>query len=105
MTDLKQKILTAVVEDLQSIETALAAHLKPHFQLVEDIAGHILFAGGKRLRPLLMVLAARSCGYQGDHLSKYAVIFELTGRTGTLARLPLWTGKSARPTSNTLILH
>ncbi len=76
MTDLKQKILTAVVDDLQSIETALAAHLNPHFQLVEDVAGHILFAGGKRLRPLLMVLAARSCGYQGDRLSKYAVIFE-----------------------------
>jgi octaprenyl-diphosphate synthase len=76
MSDLKQKIMKAVVDDVQSIETALAAHLKPHFQLVEQVAGHILFAGGKRLRPLLMVLAARACGYTGDHLSKYAVIFE-----------------------------
>ena len=76
MTDLKQKILTAVVDDLQSIEAALAVHLNPHFKLVEQVAGHILFAGGKRLRPLLMVLAARACGHLGDHLSKYAVIFE-----------------------------
>jgi octaprenyl-diphosphate synthase len=76
MIDLKQKILKAVVDDLQAIEAALASHLKPHFQLVEQVAGHILFAGGKRLRPLLMVLAARACGYTGDHLSKYAVIFE-----------------------------
>lgn len=76
MTDLKQKILTAVVDDVQSIEAALSAHLNPHFKLVEQVAGHILFAGGKRLRPLLMVLTARACGYLGDHLSKYAVIFE-----------------------------
>lgn len=76
MTDLKQKILTAVTPDLQAIEAALTDHLHPHFKLVEEVAGHILFAGGKRLRPLLMVLAARVCGYSGDHCSKYAVIFE-----------------------------
>ena len=31
--------------------------------LVSDVARHILFAGGKRLRPLLLVLSARLCGY------------------------------------------
>ncbi len=76
MTDLKQKILKAVTPDLQAIEAALTDHLHPHFKLVEEVAGHILFAGGKRLRPLLMVLAARVCGYRGHHSPKYAVIFE-----------------------------
>ncbi len=76
MTDLKQKILAAVTSDLQAIETALTDHLNPHFKLVEEVAGHILFAGGKRLRPLLMVLAARVCGCDGNHVPKYAVIFE-----------------------------
>lgn len=76
MTDLKQKILTAVTSDLQAIEAALSDHLHPHFDLVRRVAGHILFAGGKRLRPLLMVLTARACGYPGRHASKYAVIFE-----------------------------
>lgn len=76
MTDLKRKILTAVTSDLQAIERALSDHLHPHFDLVGQVAGHILFAGGKRLRPLLMVLTARACGYQGSHASKYAVIFE-----------------------------
>lgn len=76
MTDLKQKILTAVTSDLQAIEAALFDHLHPHFDLVGRVAGHILFAGGKRLRPLLMVLTARACGYPGRHASKYAVIFE-----------------------------
>ncbi len=76
MTDLKQKILTAVEQDLQTIEKALADNLNPHFDLVARVAGHILFAGGKRLRPLLMVLAARLCGYVGDDAAKYSVIFE-----------------------------
>ncbi len=76
MNDLKQKILTAVETDLALIEDALADHLKPHFELVGRIAGHILFAGGKRLRPLLMMLAARLCKYTGDGPAKYAVIFE-----------------------------
>jgi octaprenyl-diphosphate synthase len=76
MMDLKQKILTAVAPDLRAIEAALEDNLRPHFELVGKVAGHILFAGGKRLRPLLMTLAARLCGYQGDHTAKYAVIFE-----------------------------
>ncbi len=76
MKDLKQRILAAVADDLGAVETALIENLNPHFELVRQVAGHILFAGGKRLRPLLMVLAARLCGYQGDHAFKYAVIFE-----------------------------
>lgn len=76
MTDLKNKILKAVTPDLQAIEAALADYLHPHFKLVGEVAGHILFAGGKRLRPLLMVLAARACGFNGDHAYRYAVIFE-----------------------------
>jgi len=76
MTDLKQKILSAVANDLLSIEAALIDHLNPHFELVGKVAGHILFAGGKRLRPLLTILAARACGYRGDAAFRTAVIFE-----------------------------
>ncbi len=76
MNDLKHKILKAVEADLRAIETALVDHLNPCFELVRRIAGHILFAGGKRLRPLLMVQTARLCGYAGDEAAKYAVLFE-----------------------------
>jgi octaprenyl-diphosphate synthase len=76
LKDLKQRILAAVADDLEAVETALGANLNPHYDLVRRVAGHILFAGGKRLRPLLMMLTARLCGYQGDHMAKYAVIFE-----------------------------
>jgi octaprenyl-diphosphate synthase len=76
LKDLKQRIIAAVADDLGAVETALGENLNPHFELVRQVAGHILYAGGKRLRPLLMVLAARICGYQGEHVAKYAVIFE-----------------------------
>lgn len=77
MSDLKNKILSAVKDDLTGVEQALAANLNPHFDLVREVAGHLLFAGGKRLRPLLMLLAARMCGYKGERpAADYAVIFE-----------------------------
>ncbi len=76
MTDLKQKILAAVGDDLKAIEKALAENLNPYFDLVSQVAGHILFAGGKRLRPLLMVQCARLCGYSGNHTARFSAIFE-----------------------------
>jgi octaprenyl-diphosphate synthase len=76
MTDLKRKILAAVSDDLVAIEKALTENLNPYFDLVSQVAGHILFAGGKRLRPLLMVLCARLCGHSGDHTARFSTIFE-----------------------------
>lgn len=76
MTDLKRKILAAVQADLAGIEQALSDNLNPHFDLVRQVAGHILFSGGKRLRPLLMILAARLCAYEGRDAMQYAAIFE-----------------------------
>ncbi len=76
MSDLKNKILSAVQADLEAINKALAENLAPHFELTRDVAGHILFSGGKRLRPLLMVLAARLCDYSGHKAATFAIIFE-----------------------------
>lgn len=63
MNDLKQRILEENKKDLAEIETQLSENLKPYLDLVSEVAHHILFAGGKRLRPLLLVLSARICGY------------------------------------------
>ncbi len=76
MTDLKHKILMQVKHDLEEIEVALEQNLNPYLDLVSQIAGHILFSGGKRLRPLLMVLSARICGYDGDYDKIFSTIFE-----------------------------
>ncbi|NQU69411.1 MAG: polyprenyl synthetase family protein, partial [Rhodospirillales bacterium] len=34
--------------------------------LIPQVAGHIIAAGGKRLRPMLTLATARLCGYEGD---------------------------------------
>ncbi|GAB6097147.1 polyprenyl synthetase family protein [Desulfatiferula olefinivorans] len=75
-TDLKDRIKALVADDLRLIEEALVAHLSPHYPLVESIAGHILFAGGKRLRPLLMLLSARICGDFSAEAVSISVLFE-----------------------------
>ncbi len=76
MSDLKQKILTTVKHDLEAIEAALSDNLTPYLDVVREIASHILFSGGKRLRPLLMVLSARLCGYKGNYDKTFSTIFE-----------------------------
>jgi len=76
MSEIKQKILDRVEDDLVEIENALTHHLKPHLDLVVQTAKHILFSGGKRLRPLLMVLSARLCGYRGDYDKTLSCVFE-----------------------------
>jgi octaprenyl-diphosphate synthase len=76
MNDIKHRILSLVKDDLLEIEVALEQNLKPHLYLVSQIAGHILFSGGKRLRPLLMVLSARLCGYDGNYEKTFSTIFE-----------------------------
>ncbi|MBI9084613.1 MAG: polyprenyl synthetase family protein [Desulfobacterales bacterium] len=76
MTDLKKALMARVQPDLEAIEAALHDNLTPHLELVREVAGHILFSGGKRLRPLLMVLSARVCGYGGNFDRTFSVIFE-----------------------------
>lgn len=74
--NLKTKILSKVKDDLLNIETALHENLAPCLDIVSDIAGHLLFSGGKRLRPLLMVLSARMCGYNAKDEIDFSIIFE-----------------------------
>lgn len=76
MSDLKEMIKSRIKNDLDAIEEELRTNLNPYYDLVESIAGHILYAGGKRLRPLLMVLSARICGYAGDYDKQFSVLFE-----------------------------
>ncbi|MCK4390222.1 MAG: polyprenyl synthetase family protein [Desulfobacterales bacterium] len=76
MKGLKEQILESVRQDLVEIEAALTENLKPYLPLVSHVAKYILFSGGKRIRPLLMVLSARLCGYNGDYDKTMSVVFE-----------------------------
>jgi octaprenyl-diphosphate synthase len=76
MKGLKEQILESVSQDLADIEVALTENLQPHLPLVSQVAKYIMFSGGKRIRPLLMVLSARLCSYKGDYDKTLSVVFE-----------------------------
>jgi octaprenyl-diphosphate synthase len=67
--------LTAVRDDFGAVDDLIRANLNSDVPLVEEIAAYLIEAGGKRLRPLLVLLCANACGYNGrDHIKLAAVI-------------------------------
>ncbi len=76
MSELKQKIYSKIKADLADIEKELSENLNPLLDLVSKTASHILFSGGKRLRPILTVLSARLCGYSDHFAKKISTVFE-----------------------------
>ncbi|WP_299979486.1 polyprenyl synthetase family protein [Desulfobacula sp.] len=73
---LKQRIIKRAATDLEKVEIALEHLLNPNLELVKEIASHLLFSGGKRLRPLLMIHSARLCGYNTGFEIQFSIIFE-----------------------------
>jgi octaprenyl-diphosphate synthase len=71
-----KSILKDLEKDVAAINLALSANLQTHVPLIAEVGRHILLSGGKRVRPLLFILAARMCGCQGNNLSDFSTIFE-----------------------------
>jgi len=70
-----ERFARVVQADLRSVDGVIRARLKSAVPLVDQVAEHIISGGGKRLRPLLVVLAARACGQQGtSHIEAAAFI-------------------------------
>ncbi len=60
------KLPTCVGADLEKVEDVLQLGLRSHLDEAPRIANHLILAGGKRIRPLLMILFARMYGYEGS---------------------------------------
>ncbi len=64
-----------VEDDLKAVNELIIEKIKSPVKLVNDIAEHVIQAGGKRLRCLVVLLTAHACGYQGrEHISLAAMI-------------------------------
>ena len=64
-----------MAEDLRRIDQVIVERLASDVVLVNQVAQYIVGGGGKRLRPLSVVLAARACGYADDkHVDAAAII-------------------------------
>ncbi|MEC4889088.1 MAG: polyprenyl synthetase family protein [Nitrospira sp.] len=52
-------------DEIDGVEQQVRKNLDSSVTLVNTVAAHILSSGGKRVRPLLLLLSARACGYIG----------------------------------------
>jgi octaprenyl-diphosphate synthase len=70
-----EDIRQLVRADIQAVDRLILERLRSDVALINELGRYIINSGGKRLRPLLVLLAARACGYQGhDHIELAAVI-------------------------------
>jgi octaprenyl-diphosphate synthase len=70
-----EDIRQLVRADIQAVDRLILERLRSDVALINELGRYIINSGGKRLRPLLVLLASRACGYQGhDHIELAAVI-------------------------------
>ncbi|MEM7022314.1 MAG: polyprenyl synthetase family protein [Pseudomonadota bacterium] len=82
--DSKLELVQALVDgDMRRVNTLIVARLDSPVHLIPQLAGHLVSAGGKRVRPMLTLLASQLCGYRGDRHIMLAAAVEFI-HTATL---------------------
>jgi octaprenyl-diphosphate synthase len=89
------EIRALVQADLSAVDAVIRSRLKSAVPLVDQIAEHIISGGGKRLRPTLVVLAARACRIDSDAHVEAAAFIEFI-HTATLLHDDVVDGSSLR---------
>lgn len=70
-----QHVFDLCADEMELVNSLIRGSLDSNVILIRQIAEYIIGSGGKRLRPMLVVLAARACGHQGqDHITAAAII-------------------------------
>jgi octaprenyl-diphosphate synthase len=93
----------AVGDDMAAVDRVLRAALDSDVMLVRSVADYVIGSGGKRLRPALLLLVARACGYCGNHHHTLAAVVEMI-HTSTLLHddvVDESAQRRGRPTANT----
>ncbi|MEN2978083.1 polyprenyl synthetase family protein [Tistrella bauzanensis] len=72
-----------VADDLKRVNQVIIDNMQSEVGLIPQLASHIVSSGGKRLRPLLLLMSARLCGYQGQRHVPLAACVEFI-HTATL---------------------
>jgi octaprenyl-diphosphate synthase len=72
-----------VAADMAAVDALIRRRLASDVVLINQVAEHIVAAGGKRLRPMLLLLAARALGHQGADAHQLAAVVEFI-HTSTL---------------------
>jgi octaprenyl-diphosphate synthase len=89
------KIQALMKSDLVMMDEILVNRLNSNVDLISQMSQYIINSGGKRIRPLLLLLCARATNYKGDYHHSMAVVIELI-HTATLLHDDVVDGSSIR---------
>jgi octaprenyl-diphosphate synthase len=78
-----EPLLRLTTDDMAGVDRFIAARMESSAPTIPALADHLISAGGKRLRPLIAIAAARMCGGTGDACLKLATAVEFI-HTATL---------------------
>ena len=78
-----QDVFLAYKDDLQQVEKYINEYVTSEIKLIPEVAHHLIDSGGKRFRPLLLLICARLCGYHGESRFPMATVMEFI-HTATL---------------------
>jgi octaprenyl-diphosphate synthase len=78
-----QKILRFAQEDLARVELEIRQQLTSEVDRIGEIGRYLLLNGGKRIRPILLLLTAKLAGYSGDRIFPLSAMIEFM-HTATL---------------------
>ncbi len=71
------EMMALIAKDLQRVEKAIGTDTICSVEAVTEISHHLQKSGGKRLRPALLLLAAKACGYHGDAGIRLGAVVEI----------------------------
>ncbi len=77
------QIFEPIRADLERVDLEFARHVQSQVELIPRIGQYIQTAGGKRIRPAVLLMASRLAGYEGDRAVLYAAVVEFI-HTATL---------------------
>lgn len=80
---LSQEMADFVEDDLKRVEAAIAVHLESDVSFISEVARYVLSSGGKRIRPVFLMLSARLCHYVGERMYDLSAVIEFI-HTATL---------------------
>ena len=92
--DLAQ-IFEPIRPELEAVEQEFARHIQSRVALIPEMGRYLQNSGGKRVRPAVLLMAARLCGYQGDRAVTYASVVEFI-HTATLVHDDIIDGADMR---------
>jgi octaprenyl-diphosphate synthase len=71
-----QDVFQRYSDDLKRVEECMDIHLRSEVNLIPEISHHLIGSGGKRFRPLLMMICAELCGYRGEKCYSLSAVIE-----------------------------